>query len=326
MLKAVAAALTITAAVLVSASDARAQSPQVVKFAWTPNPQTAQVDIAIKNGLFKDAGLDVQIVSFPTGREALEALLGGQVDFAYMAEFPVATAALRKQKIQIVADLSRYRGQRVVASAKAMEIKSAKDLAGKKIGTTLGTNVEFFTHRLLTQAGIKATIVNAGPADLLPALVRGDIDAAIMFPTFFGAAKKTLGNDYRELVSDEYVLHMIITASVAIVEKNPETVDKFVAALVKADAALQADPSGAVQVVFANMKGVLPLPELQAMWAETEFKVKLDQDLLVLLSDQAGWIVDRGMVKADKPTPASFREFVREAPLKKASPASVTLP
>lgn len=325
MLRSFAVAFTLAVAAFGIAAAARAQSLQPVKLAWNPNPQTPQVDIAVKNGLFKEAGLDVQIVSFPTGREALEALLGGQVDFAYMAEFPIATAVLRKQNLRVVADLSRYRGQLVIASAKAMELKSAEELAGRKIGTTLGTNVEFFTSRLLSKAGVKATIVNAGPADLVPALVRGDIDAAVMFPTFFAAAKKSLGDDYRELSSDQYVLHMIIAASGAVVEKNPETVEKFVAALVKADAVIKADPAAAEQVVLANMKGVMPLPALQAMWKEFDFQVRLDPDLPALLADQAGWIIDRGMVKADKPSAAAFRQYIFDAALRKASPASVTL-
>ena len=69
---------------------------------------------------------------------------------------------------------------------------------------------------------------------------RGDIDAAIMFPTFFGAAKKTLGDDYREIISDLYVLHMVIAASGNVVEKDPALIEKFVSVLVKADAALKA--------------------------------------------------------------------------------------
>jgi len=323
MLKRLAFTLVLTVAAF---GSARAQTLEPVKFAWNPNPQTAQIDVAIKNGLFKDAGLDVKVITFPSGREALEALMGGQVDFAYMAEFPVATAVLRQQKLKIIADLSRYRGQRVISSAKTLDLKSVNDLVGKKLGTTLGTNIEFFTYRLLAQTGAKPIIVNAGPADLLPAVVRGDIDAAIMFPTFYGAAKKTLGDDYRELVSDSYVLHMVITASPAVMEKRPAIVDKFVSALVKADAALKEDEAGAEQAVFANMKGMMSLPALHDMLKEMEFKVQLDDSLPSLLSDEAGWIVDRGMVKADKPTAATFREFIYGAPLKKVSPENVKLP
>jgi NitT/TauT family transport system substrate-binding protein len=303
-----------------------AQELKAVRFAWNPNPQTPQVDVAVKNGLFKDAGLDVKIIAFPTGREALEALIGGQVDFAYMAEFPIATAALRNQNIKVIADLSRYQGQRVIASAKTLNLKSETDLLGKKIGTTLGTNVEYFTYKLLNRAGGKPQIVNAGPADLLPALVRGDIDVAVMFPTFFAAAKKTLGDDYRELISTEYVLHMIISASVATLDKDPDMAAKFVSALVKADAAIKQDPAAAQEVVLANMKGVMAPAALQDMWKEFDFRVRLETDLLDLLADQAAWIVDRGMVKADKPSAASLRPYLFGDPLKTVAPDRVKLP
>jgi NitT/TauT family transport system substrate-binding protein len=323
MLKSLIVALALTAAALGTAS---AQSLKTVKFAWNSTPQTPQIDVALKQGLFKQVGLDVQIVSFPTGREGMEALIGGQVDFAYMAEFPIATAALRQQNLRVVADISRYKGQRVIASGKTMQLASASELAGKKVGTTLGTNVEYFAHRLLAKAGAKATIVNAGPDDLLPALTRGDIDAAVMFPTFFGAAKKTLGADYRELFSDEYVLHMVIVASGNVVQKDPAAIEAFVAALVKADAAFAADRADAEATVLANMKGVMPADALRDMWKDFEFTTVLAPDLVALIADQAAWIVERGMVKADKPTAASLRGYFLDAPLKKASPASVTLP
>ena len=319
---ALAAAVTLTA----FANAAGAQDMKTVRFAWNPNPQTPQVDVAIKNGLFKEAGLDVKVIAFPTGREALEALIGGQVDFAYMAEFPMATAALRKQDLKVIADLSRYQGQRVIASAKTLNLNSAKDLLGKKIGTTLGTNVEYFTYKLLNTAGGKPQIVNAGPADLVPALVRGDIDAAVMFPTFFPAAKKTLGNDYRELISKEYVLHMIIAASAATLQKDPAMAAKFVSALVKADEIIKKDPAGTQAVVLANMRGVMAPEALQDMWKDFDFQVRLDADLLDLLADQAGWIVDRGMVKAEKPTAASLRPYLFGDPLKSVAPDRVKLP
>lgn len=303
-----------------------AQDLKPVRFAWNPNPQTPQVDVAIKNGLFKDAGLDVKIIAFPTGREALEALIGGQVEFAYMAEFPIATAALRKQNLRVIADLSRYQGQRVIASGKALDLKSEKDLLGKKVGTTLGTNVEYFSYKLLNRAGGKAQIVNAAPADLLPALVRGDIDVAVMFPTFFPAAKKTLGGDYRELISNEYVLHMIISTTAAFLEKEPETAAKFLSALVKADELIKKDPAAAQAVVLANMKGVMAPEALQDMWKDFDFQVRLEADLLDLLADQAGWIVDRGMVKAEKPSAASLRPYLNGDPLKKVAPDRVKLP
>ncbi|MBM3607669.1 MAG: ABC transporter substrate-binding protein, partial [Alphaproteobacteria bacterium] len=141
-------------------------------FAWTPNPQTPQVDVAMAKGYFKEAGLEIQMVAFPTGREGFEALIGGQVDVTFMAEFPAAVGLLRGQKFGIIADLARFRGSRIIASAKRTQLKSAADLKGLRLGTTLGTNADFFLSEVLSAAGVTAEVVNANPGDLVPALAR----------------------------------------------------------------------------------------------------------------------------------------------------------
>ena len=146
-------------------------------FAWTPNPQTPQVDIAIKNGYFEEAGLDINFVAFRTGREGFEAMLGGQVDITFMAEFPAAVGALTGQDFGVIADLARFTGSRVIVNTAGGAVETPADLAGKKIGTTLGTNVNFYLDKILTDAGIEAELVSAAPPDLVPAVARGDVDA-----------------------------------------------------------------------------------------------------------------------------------------------------
>ena len=64
---------------------------------------------------------------------------------------------------------------------------------------------------------------------------------------------------------------------------------------------------------------------LQDMWKDFDFQVQLDADLLDLLADEAGWIVDRGMVKAEKPTAASLPRICFD-PLKSVAPDRVKLP
>ena len=305
---------------------ARAQAPlQKLTFAWAANPQTPQVDVATEKGLFRAAGLDIEFVSFPSGRESFEALLGGQVDLAFMAEFPAATGALRHQNFAVIADLTRYRGQRVISSAKTLDLTSAHDLAGKKVGTTLGTNVEFFTDVLLDKAGITAEIVNAGPADLLPALVRGDIDAAVMFPTFYEVAKTTLGANYRELRSTDYILHNVVAASGAALSGKQQLLGKFLGALVQADAAIAQDPAAAQAAVAGHLNGMMKPATLAAMWSDFDIRVQLDADLLSLIAAEGAWMVKRGVVKAPVPTEATFRPYLADGPLKAVAPDRVKL-
>jgi ABC-type nitrate/sulfonate/bicarbonate transport system substrate-binding protein len=320
--KPLAAVLFTTLALLVSP----ARAAEKLVFAWTPNPQTPQVDVALAKGYFKAADLDVQLVAFASGREGFEALIGGQVDVSFMAEFPASVGVLRGQKFGIIGDLARFRGSRIIASGKGGELKSAADLNGLRIGTTLGTNVDYFLSKVLTANGIKAELVNAAPGDLVPALVRGDIRAAVMFPTFYGAAKRTLAGDYRDLKAADYSPHYILAASAKALADRPKVLEAFLAALVKADADVAADPASAQVAVLANLKAAMPKEELAELWKDTEFGLTLDGELLDLLKAQAAWIVERGVVKAAVPADAVFRAAFADGPLKTVKPDAVKLP
>ncbi|MYB02761.1 MAG: hypothetical protein F4Y13_00805, partial [Acidimicrobiaceae bacterium] len=69
--------------------------------------QTAQATLALVHGLFEANGLAVDVAEFATGRDAMTALLGGQVDLAFMAEFPAVTAALQGEEFSVIAEVSR---------------------------------------------------------------------------------------------------------------------------------------------------------------------------------------------------------------------------
>jgi len=316
----------IGATLVLGAIAGHAAAAETVNFAWTPNPQTPQVDVAIAKGYFKDAGIDLNIVSFPSGREGFEALLGGQVDFTFMAEFPAVTGALRDQKFGIVADLARFTGSRIIGNAKYTELKSASDLDGLKIGTTLGTNVDYYLSEVLKGAGATAEVINASPVDLVPSLVRGDIEAAVLFPTFYANARSTLGDDYRELLAPGYNVHFIIAGSQSILDANPDLVAAFLGALARADADVKADPDGAMDAVAANLNGAMSKDQLKTMWSDVDLGLELDSDLLSLMVSEGRWILTKGVIKADEPTTESMRAYIADAPLKAVDPDLVTLP
>lgn len=290
-----------------------------VTFGWSPNAQTPQVDVALANDYFADAGLDVQIVPFASGREAFEALIGGQIDIAFMAEFPAATGALTGQDFAVVADLSRYTGSRIIGNADQGALATPADLAGKRIGTTLGTNVDYFLSTALTAAGVEAEIVNAAPGDLVPALVRGDVDAIVPFPTFYAGAAQALGDKYLELRPGGYDSHYILASTPEMTGARAGDLTAFLGALVKADADVAADPAAAAETVSASLGGNVSAEALQATWADMEFGTTLEPSLLDLLVSEGTWIAAQGVVKADTPTAETIAPYIVDAPLKAAA-------
>ena len=315
---------TLTAAVAVVTLPVLAQA-EPLTFAWTPNPQTPQVDIALAKGYFEEAGVEVEMVSFPSGREGFEALLGGQVDVAFMAEFPAATGAVTGQDFAIVADLARYIGSRIIGSAKAGDFASPADLAGKRIGTTLGTNVNYFLSEVLKSAGVEAEIVNASPVDLVSALSRGDVDAIVPFPTFYAAAETALGADYRELRAPGYQPHFVLAATPEMTGEKSSTLKAFLGALAKADADVNAAPEAAMNAVSASMQGAMSPEALAVMWQDVDLGLELSPGLVTLLASEGAWIVAQGVVNADAPSEATIMEHVDATALKAVAPDAVTL-
>jgi NitT/TauT family transport system substrate-binding protein len=303
-------------------ATAGAQSKIVLGTA--PNMQTAYIVIAMENGLFKKEGLDVETVKFVAGRRALEALLGGQLDLAFMAEYPPVIAALRKQKFAVVTGISKYVANRVV-SRSDVGFSSVKDLAGKKIGTTLGTNAAFFTELLLTKAGVKAEIVNVAPPDIVPALARGDIDAGVMFPDFYPKAKQMLGDKYREQRSSDYEAYFVLAASPAMLTKRQDDLKKFLSALIKADEIMKKDPAAAKAAIVKATEGLLSAETVEKSWPDFEYKLGLYKDLLDTMEAEAKWIQAKGLIKGATADRAKLRGYIADGPMKSLDPSRVSL-
>jgi NitT/TauT family transport system substrate-binding protein len=299
---------------------------ETLTFAWTPNPQTPQVDIAIAKGYFEEAGLDMEFVAFRTGREGFEAMLGGQVDITFMAEFPAAVGALTGQEFGVVADLARFTGSRVIVNTTGGEVATPADIADKKIGTTLGTNVNFYVDKILTDAGVEAEIISAAPPDLVPAVARGDVDAIVAFPSFYTAAKTTLGDDYGELRVPGYQVHYILSASPEMIGPRAADLEAFMGALAKADADVQADPAAAMAAVSASMSGAMSPDDLGTMWQDVDIGLKLDTGLAELLVAEADWILAQGVINGDAVTLEDMLGNFASDALAKVMPDAVDLP
>ena len=243
---------------------------QPVTLAWTPSLEDPQLAVALDKKLW--SGIEVKATAFPTGREAMEAMLGGQADFAAAAELPAVVGAMRGQKFKILAVLSRYKANRILATTK-LDLRSVADLAGRKVASTTGTNSDFALAWELKKAGVKAEIVNVSPPDTVPALSRGDVDAAYTFPAFTDQARRVLGERYRELMTPAYVTTLVLLASTDVIEKRPQVVAAFMAGLMKADAVVAADPSAAQEAVVHVVGGVLKLDSVKANWPRSRAAV-----------------------------------------------------
>src|SRR5215212_3348170 len=142
--------------------------------------------LAKQLGEFEKAGLAVELVDLKGGSDALKAMMGGSADVVSGYFDHCVNLAAKKQELQSFVVFDRYPGLVLVVSPKHMdEIKSIKDLAGKKVGVTApGSSTDFFLKYLLKKNGLDpagTAVIGVGlGATAVAAMQQGQIDAAVM--------------------------------------------------------------------------------------------------------------------------------------------------
>ena len=68
-----------------------------------------QLSVAMDSNLWSENHLEAEVIPFRSGRAAFEALLGGQLDLAFMAEFPAVIGAMRKQNFRVISECRNIR-------------------------------------------------------------------------------------------------------------------------------------------------------------------------------------------------------------------------
>ena len=142
--------------------------------------------LAQQLGEFEKAGLAVELVDLKGGSDALRAVLGGSADVVSGYFDHCVNLAAKKQELQSFVVYDRYPGLVLVVSPMhTSEIKSIKDLAGKKVGISApGSSTDFFLKYLLKKNGVdpaSTAVIGVGlGATSVAAMEQGQIDAAVM--------------------------------------------------------------------------------------------------------------------------------------------------
>jgi NitT/TauT family transport system substrate-binding protein len=142
--------------------------------------------LAKQLGEFEKAGLAVDLVDLKGGSDALRAVLGGSADVVSGYFDHCVNLAAKKQELQSFVVYDRYPGLVLVVSpAHTGEIKSIKDLAGKKVGISApGSSTDFYLKYLLKKNGVdpaSTAVIGVGLGGAsVAAMEQGQIDAAVM--------------------------------------------------------------------------------------------------------------------------------------------------
>ncbi len=188
--RAIALALGISLALVAGAS---AQAPTTIRLGYIPILTQLPLFTAIEKGYFKEAGLDVQVRSFPGGANVLEALGANAIDLAGAVNV-VSLFQTRAQGFDFVAVAgdsgigTKLPEVAMVMVRKDSGINSVKDLEGKRFGLpNLGNINWLYNMEHLARNGVNTSRVQwveIGIPRAPAALLTRQVDAAVLVEPF----------------------------------------------------------------------------------------------------------------------------------------------
>lgn len=290
-------AATITVVALGASTTACTNTPttdaNTLTVGFVVDPSWAQIPVAADTGLFTKHGVTVKVVNFQSGVEALQAASAGQVDITTAADVPTAAVLTRTPTLRVVADGSRWQGSRVVARHSA-GITTIADLAGKSIGTPLGTSAAYFVSNALAQSKVNAKLVQVSPSAMVTAATQRNVDAVSIFQPYQAQVIQALGTDAVELTGGTYNQHSLYLATQSAITGKGKAITAFLAALHDAGTALSQKDGAATDSVAKATQ--LDPKLLGTVLTEFDFNVQLKPDLAQKLTELGDWAKTQGSV------------------------------
>lgn len=210
-----------------------------IRVAYHPNMGGASAIITgIKQGYFKEYGLDIELVKFTSGPSEIAAMIAGDIQIGYIG-FGAHTLAV-EGKVDIIATdgIAVPEGIRV---RKDSGIKTVNDLKGKSIATQLGTSGEATITQVIAGSGLEKKdikILNMEIAVAVAAFMANKIDAISVWPPYTIEIDKRMKDDIIVLKGNNVEEQVDSTASWIVTPKylknNRSVVINFVKGLYKA--------------------------------------------------------------------------------------------
>jgi NitT/TauT family transport system substrate-binding protein len=271
-----------------AAAPTAGKSPTTIHLGYFPNVTHATAIVGVENGIFQKALGDdkLKVSTFSAGTAAVEALLSGAIDAAYIGPNPAINAFSKSNgaAIRIISGATSGGASLVVKA----DITTPAQLKGKKLATPqLGNTQDVALRYWLKEHDLKSDTAGGGDVTILPqensqtleAFKTGDIDGAWVPEPW---ATRLVQEGGGKVLVDEASLwpdgkfvttHLIV--STKFLKEHPGTVSRLLEGQVQADAFVNANAAEAQKIVNAGIAKITGKPlkdeTIQAAWKHLTF-------------------------------------------------------
>jgi len=295
-----------------------------INLATVPTAASALIYIAQDQNFFAANRISIHINDYNTGTATTEALLKGEVDIAWVAEFPFVQRAFAKEKISVFAVVGRFNEQ-YLFGRKDRRINAVADLKGKRIGIPRNTIAEFYLGRFLELNGMNIqdiSLVDVPPPQSMAAMKGESIDGVIAWEPYSSQLRVHLGDRAVALpIQSNQPGYGAITAKNEWISGHREVVNRFLKSLAQAEDYLIHNPAAAKAIVRKWLK--FDDDFTKTIWSENQFSLSLDQSLITAMEDEARWMIKNNLTK-EKLVP-DFMNYIYVDGLKAVKPEAVNI-
>jgi putative hydroxymethylpyrimidine transport system substrate-binding protein len=202
---------------------------------FTPNAVHSGIYAALRQGFYRDAGIDLTIRQPGESTDAPKLLAAGRAEFAILDVHDLGIARERGLRPVGLMPIVQRPLAAVIAAGRSL-VRRPRDLDGRTVGVTgLPSDEAVVDSEVAADGGDPARVhrVTIG-FDAVSSLAAGKVDAATGFWNAEGVALRRRGIPIRIFKVDEYGAppypELVLAASQATVERDPKLVDAMVAA------------------------------------------------------------------------------------------------
>jgi len=256
--------------------------------------------VAREKGYFTEQGLDVREEgAFNAGPEEMSAFSAGVLDMGYVGTAPCLTFAGQDMvDVKIVAQANMVGSSILIRPG--LDATDVTALKGHTIAVPgVSTVQDFLAHMALANAGVdpsEVKITVGKPPEMLPSLAGAQVDAAVVWEPYPSMAVAQ-GSGRILIKSQKIWPHhpcCMVIADAQFIEKNPDTVRRFVAAHAKATEYIRKNPLEAADM--AHLFTGQPTEVARAAMKNIEFACRPDVNKIKQYAEfmkQAGVIKDK---------------------------------
>lgn len=203
-----------------------------VTIGYLPSDHDSALFVADQQGLYKEKGIETELVQFNNGGDLMTAMASGKVDVGYVGISPVLSSVEKGVPVKIIS-AAQNEGSGVIVSSNS-GINSAADLNGKNVATPGEASIQYvLLNILLKNNGLSIDKVNASAMktpSINDAIKSNTIDAGVTFQPFVSSSEadgnKVLMNSSQ--ISPNHPC-CVVVASQDLIDKNPDLVKNITA-------------------------------------------------------------------------------------------------